>query len=150
RIKLINLGIDHQSNGRDVPASRSWNRLFAQIVFDIQNRVFIELRPWIRLPEKAKTSPSDPTGDDNPDITDYMGHGHVRGVISLGKHTITFLFRDNLKADQKAALQLDWSFPLVRKIRGYVQFFTGYGESLIDYNDNSTRIGAGVELTNWL
>ena len=150
KIKLINIGIDHQSNGRDAPASRSWNRLFAQIVFDVHNRLFIELRPWWRLPEKDKPTPSSPTGDDNPDITDFLGYGHIRGVLPLGKHTVTFLFRDNLKSKQRAALQLDWSFPLLRKIRGYVQFFTGFGESLIDYNDNSTRIGAGVELTNWL
>ncbi|RMD95257.1 MAG: phospholipase [Calditrichaeota bacterium] len=150
KIRLINIGIDHQSNGRDVPASRSWNRLFTQIVFDVHNQLFIEFRPWLRLPEKEKTYPLDPTGDDNPDITDYMGYGHLRGVMVFGKHTVTFLFRDNLKSRQRAALQLDWSFPLVRKIRGYIQFFTGYGESLIDYNHNSTRIGIGVELTNWL
>jgi len=150
KIRLVNLGIDHQSNGRDVPASRSWNRVFAQIVFDVHNRMFFEFRPWIRISEGAKSSPLDAEGDDNPDITNFMGHGHLRGILPLGKHTLTFLFRDNLKTTQRAALQLDWSFPLVRKIRGYVQFFTGYGESLIDYNHNSTRIGAGVELTNWL
>ncbi len=151
KIRLINFGIDHQSNGRNVPASRSWNRLFSQIVVDIHNCLILEIRPWWRIPQKAKKYPEDPTGDDNPDIYDYLGYGHIRGIWMLKKNnTITFLLRDNFQRNQRGAVQLDWSFPLVRKIRGYVQFFTGYGESLIDYNHYSTRFGAGIELTNWL
>ena len=34
------------------------------------------------------------------------------------------------------------------QLRGYVQFFSRYGESLIDYNWNQTTIGAGIALSD--
>jgi len=39
----------------------------------------ISLRPWWRIPEDEKDGPSDPEGDDNPTIDDYMGHFELTG-----------------------------------------------------------------------
>ena len=47
------------------------------------------------------------------------------------------------------SLQLDWGFPLDGPMRGHVQVFSGYGESLIDYNHRSTYVGLGISLTEW-
>ena len=66
------LGIEHQSNGRSVPLSRSWNRVFAELIFEKENWVWF-VRPWYRLSEDTKTDPLEPGGDDNPDFADYMG-----------------------------------------------------------------------------
>jgi phospholipase A1 len=35
-------------------------------------------------------------------------------------------------------------------LRGYVQAFTGYGESMIDYNWNQSTIGFGIALNDAL
>lgn len=146
--RLISFGINHQSNGRSGSLSRSWNRLFAEFVFE-KNHFYLSLKPWWRIPEDDKSA-NDPTGDDNPDMTDYMGYGELTGLYELNKHRLGFMLRNNFKNPNYGAVQLDWSLPLRNKVRGYVQYFNGYGETLLDYNYNSNRIGIGVMLIDWL
>jgi phospholipase A1 len=42
-----------------------------------------------------------------------------------------------------------WSFPVAGNLRGYLEIFNGYGESLIDYNHRATYLGLGVSLLDW-
>ena len=144
RWQLLNLGAVHQSNGRSGDASRSWNRLYAQFGFEHDDvaggKLAILVRPWLRLHE-ARDS------DDNPDITDYLGHGDVIVLWRHGEQTLTFTGRVNARTG-KGAAQVEWSMPAVGQFRFYVQAFTGYGESLIDYNFRQTVIGAGFALND--
>lgn len=139
RGRFINLGLVHQSNGRGEDLSRSWNRVYAQFGFERDNLALL-VRPWYRLPE--------PTIDDNPDIEDYYGHGDVQAFYTHGRNTWSLLLRNNFdRDDNRGALKLNWSFPLHGRLRGYLQYFTGYGESLIDYNHRQQSLGLGVSLT---
>ena len=75
-----------------------------------------------------------------------MGSGELGILYRKKRNTLTFLVRNNLKQDNKGAVEIGWSYPLSGGIKGYVQFFDGYGESLIDYDHRNTRIGAGFLL----
>ncbi len=145
----IILGLSHQSNGRSQPFSRSWNRLYANFIWENQGFVF-SFKPWYRLPEDKKTDPMLAKGDDNPDIHKYMGYFEFSGVYRHGNHEFSFLARNNLNSDNRGAIQLDWSFPLWGRLRGYAQYFNGYGESMIDYNADIQRFGMGILLTDIL
>lgn len=137
------IGIVHQSNGRSGDLSRSWNRVYLRFMFEKDN-LALYFQPWYRLPE-------DDDDDDNPDIEDYMGNFEFLSVYKWRSHEFSFMFRNNLDfSENHGAAQLDWSFPLYGHLRGYVQWFNGYGESLIDYNANVNSIGAGIKLTDWL
>ena len=149
RNRVIVLGLNHQSNGRPGSQSRSWNRLYANFVFERRNLV-LSLRPWYRIPEASKTSATDPTGDDNPDILDYMGHGELRAIYKHGKNTYSLMLRNSLRSTYRGAVELGWSFPIGERVKGYVQYFNGYGESLIDYDARVDRLGVGIALTDWL
>jgi phospholipase A1 len=144
----IMLGIEHQSNGRGQNLSRSWNRVYANFIFE-KNNFALSLRPWYRLSEDEKDFEFDPNGDDNPDIDDYMGDFELGMVYKYNSIEFAFLGRQNFSTSRGAA-ELSFTFPLFGKLRGYATAFNGYGESLIDYNFNQTRYGVGISLNNIL
>ncbi|MEE4272974.1 MAG: phospholipase A [Thermoanaerobaculales bacterium] len=88
--------------------------------------------------------------EDNPDIRDFMGNAELRGAYKWQRHTISLMLRNHLESGfSKGAFQVDWSFPIHRRLRGYTQYFNGYGESLIDYNVHSNTIGVGISFTDY-
>ncbi|MFH1495349.1 MAG: phospholipase A [Pseudomonadota bacterium] len=140
RWRMLNLGLAHQSNGRGLPLSRSWNRVYAQFGLE-RDKLTLFVRPWLRLPEHSEK-------DDNPDISRFMGNGDVQIDYRSGENTYSALGRYSLSGNH-GALQLSWGFPISRALKGYLQVFSGYGESLIDYNHNQTSIGLGFSLQEW-
>lgn len=143
------LGIVHQSNGRSVPLSRSWNRIYANFLWEEGPWVF-SFKPWYRIPEDDKDFPLDTEGDDNPDIDDYLGYFEFKSVYQRDRMEIGLMLRNNLRSENRGAVQLDWSFPLWGRLKGHVQYFNGYGESLLDYDARIERIGIGILLTDLL
>ena len=146
----VRTGVEHQSNGQSDALSRSWNRFYAQLIFSKDNYQ-IALRPWYRFNESEKASPQASAGDDNPDITTYMGYFDLTGAVKFKDVEFTGLVRDNLHSTNNyGAIQLGMSFPLFGRVRGYAQYFNGYGESMIDYNHHIERIGIGFLFTDIL
>jgi len=142
KARILSIGFEHESNGRAEPLSRSWNRVYGFFVAEHGN-LALALKAWYRIPEAASV-------DNNPDITDFLGYGELYAGYQLGEHRLSMMFRPALVSGFRPGLQLDWSFPLLGKLHGYVQYYTGYGESLIDYNHYNNSIGFGLVLSNWL
>jgi len=141
--KLATLNLTHQSNGKTEPASRSWNRIESKFVFENGNFT-LALNPWIRFSEDAES-------DNNPDLLDYYGHGKIYAIYQMDTHNFSITGRNNLESGfSKGSLEFDWSFPIHGRIRGYFQLFSGYGNSLIEYNEYTNTIGLGISLTDWL
>jgi len=137
-------GMVHQSNGRSLPLSRSWNRLY--MLFKLEKeQAWVHFKPWYRVPEAKKPAADDPDGDDNPDIDDYVGYFELSMGYEFDKHHLSTMVRNNLRSDNKGAIQLDWTFPIwdLTDVRGYIQYFNGYGESMIDYDAVSNRLSIG-------
>lgn len=149
--RVASAGFVHQSNGRSGEFSRSWNRLFADFKFDRPGPWWIGVRPWLRLREDPKEWPGAARGDDNPDITRYMGHGELRLGYVGDTHNWTLMMRRSLSSGGKGAVQLDYSRPtgISPQLRWHVQYFDGYGESMIDYQTRVRRIGVGIMLNDW-
>ncbi len=138
------IGINHQSNGQSGELSRSWNRIYGSVVLERGDFAFT-VTPWYRIPESEGN-------DDNPDITKYLGHYELGAMYKWEENTFSLMARNNLESDfSRGAIQFSWSFPLWGwpYLRGYVQYFNGYGESLIDYDQHVNRLGVGLSLSDW-
>jgi phospholipase A1 len=143
----LGLGLEHQSNGRSQLLSRSWNRVYTELIFE-KDDFIMALRPWYRIKEDEKITPLSTEGDDNPDIEDYMGNFELSLGYHWNKFEFTALARQNFST-HNGAVQLDVTYPIWGRLLGYAQYFNGYGESLIDYNHRQQKIGIGIALTNY-
>ncbi len=141
--RMTGLSLNHQSNGRGDPLSRSWNRVILNVGLDRENWALV-LRPWHRIKEGSRE-------DNNPDMEDYIGRGDALLVYSRNGHELSLTARHSLRGGERShgSLQFDWGFPINNLLRGHVQVFDGYGESLIDYNHRATYVGVGFALLEW-
>lgn len=144
---ILNFGLLHQSNGQSNPRSRSWNRIYIQPGiehnYDGDRRLVVLARWWQRIKE-------DPATDDNPDITDYLGHGDIElrysqnsiweaAVIARARS-----FQLDLSAPWTSWRLLTLASPGQHNTNVHLQYFSGYGESLIDYNQKHETWGIGL------
>jgi phospholipase A1/A2 len=139
--RMLGIGFNHQSNGRTLPLSRSWNRIVFQAGFEKKDWTVL-LRPWIRLNDED---------DENPAIEDFTGRADLLVSHHLKGHQVSMLAKHSLRFGDRShgSLQLDWALPISGNLKGHVQVFHGYGESMIDYNHKQTTIGIGVSLIEW-
>jgi phospholipase A1 len=144
---IFNVGIVHQSNGQTSPRSRSWNRVYVQTGieknFAGDRKVIVLLRGWKRIPE-------DIASDDNPDITHYLGRGDLELRYSQDNNweaTLMLKTRSvqlDLAAPWTAWRLLTLASPGEHNTNIHLQYFSGYGESLIDYNHKHETWGFGL------
>lgn len=140
-LRRLDIALDHQSNGREYPFSRSWNRVYANLFFETRH-IVVSVKPWYRIPDPARR-------DDNPDIYRYLGYGELALTYVRKEKALTVALQNNLRAHgNKGSVRIDFTFLLTRILKGFVQYFNGYGESLLDYNVPTNRIGMGIALSD--
>jgi len=105
--RLLAVGLNHKSNGREDPRSRSWNRVTASLGLE-RGGWTVTLRPWWRIPEAAGD-------DDNPDIENYAGRADLLVIRHIRSHEFSILSRHSLRGGDRSrgALEVDWAFPSV-------------------------------------
>ena len=141
-LNTLSIGLNHQSNGQSEPRSRSWNRVIGSATYSYGRWLFM-VQPWYRIPEGSD--------DDNPDIERYLGHADYTTVYKLTEdRTFSLTLMNNLRSDNKTSVEFGYSFPMGDSVKGFFQYYNGYGESLIDYNHRIERFGIGIMLNDWL
>lgn len=136
-VKAARVGFAHQSNGRGGVEERSWNYFYGALYFQYKN-LFTELKVWSSWDKALKY---------NPDLLDYLGSGHVRFSLPYKKHLAQLMFRSAFNGNY--AVEANYSYPLFGRddLFLYVKGFSGYGESLIDYNNEVQKIGFGFSIS---
>jgi outer membrane phospholipase A len=142
----LQAGLQHQSNGKSGADSRSLNVVYFEptLVVGNEDRFHFSLAPrvWAYLGGL----------DENPDIKDYYGNVGVRSTLGWGRGLLLSATGRLGDDANRGALQLDLSYPLMRFLYGnvglylYAQYFLGYGESLLRYNERSSALRFGFAL----
>jgi len=151
RLRYSGLSINHQSNGQPLPLSRSWNRTILLVGMEKGNTFQLHGRLWYRTPDGDGI-------DDNPDIADRIGRSELTGVWNVNPdNALSATLRHSLRAQANGSVKLQW----LRKLgdtgfvgnnsglRFHTQLFSGYGDSLIDYNRKRNVLSVGLSLVDW-
>ena len=150
RLRYSGVGIAHQSNGQSLPLSRSWNRTSLMAGMELDSRWTVQAKVWKRIKEGSRN-------DDNPDITDYIGRGELQTTWNANpNNTLALTLRHSLKRETRGSARLEWLQTLGKgfgggksNLRLHTQLFTGYGDSLIDYNHKRTVLSVGLSLVDF-
>ncbi len=145
-LKSLTFGYSHVSNGQGnitktdnsskypelQNRSRSLNTLFTKAIFQHGPFLF-DFKLWTRIGIL----------DDNPDIMDYYGYGSAKALYFYKNNLFSFMGRYNLST-QKGAVEFTYSYPgYLDGVYFYFKVFSGYGESLIEYNEKLTKYSVG-------
>jgi phospholipase A1 len=141
----LRAGVQHESNGRDGPDSRSLN------VFYVRPRLALgSIDSWffLLLPEVHAY-----LGDlgDNGDLKDYRGYGRLRFYLGRNDGPSLMLSGWAGKDFDHASYQLDLAVPTQLRWTNfeaylYAQYFNGYGESLRSHRVKSDALRVGFSL----
>lgn len=141
---FVHAGVVHQSNGRGGEYERSWNRVYSDVIF-ARGDWYFSIKPWVLI---FKSQSSDLH---NPNIRHFLGNGRFLVAYKFGGNEISLMSRNNLQSGfKRGAVALDISRHLYSHFNVYLQFFSGYGQSLIEYNHRTNALGIGFSLNNWL
>jgi phospholipase A1 len=148
RLRYLGLSANHQSNGQSLPLSRSWNRVIARAGMEYGNTFAINANLWQRMPEDAAT-------DDNPEIADLVGRGELSGVWNINpSNALALTLRHSLQANANGSVRVSWLRKLSTAgdrsgLRFHTEIFSGYGDTLLDYNRQRTVLSMGLTLLDW-
>ena len=140
----LEAGFQHESNGNSGNASRSLNILYAKPYFFFGNveKYHFTLAPkvWAYIGNLTE----------NPDIADFRGYFDLE--LKFGKPDGLEL-RSNLRQGAEGgSVQIDFTYPFriltFGNFNGYfqVQYFSGYGETLLFYNQKDSQFRIGFAL----
>lgn len=132
------LNAQHESNGRDSIYSRSWNKISLSFQAALTERIDMSIEGW--FPFRYKIG--------NPDLLEYIGPGELGLTYDLKSEGLTmeFMFRKGLIWEWKGAARARLLYrPFkMRSHRFTLEWFHGYGESLINYNEFKSMIRIGI------
>lgn len=139
-------GVQHESNGKDGADSRSLNVIYVQPTFVIGKAGGLQFslapRTWAYLGSL----------DDNRDIAKFRGYVGLRASAGWADDWQLSATGRAGDAWDRGSLRLDLTYPLMQWFSGnlalylHLQYFWGYGETLLRYNDRSSSFRAGFSL----
>ncbi|MCD8177884.1 MAG: phospholipase A [Tannerellaceae bacterium] len=129
--------LEHESNGKDSIDSRSWNRFTGAVSLMLTQNIDAQVKAWIPIID----------GENNKDILQYCGVVQFAGNYRTNNHrfNIGLILTKRGKWDLSFNTQLELSYKFNNRENQYLflQYYNGYGESLLEYTQFRSRIRLG-------
>lgn len=136
----LDLGIDHESNGRGGTMERSWNRVFGTMNYHTTH-LSLESEFWYVPVKNEALDSSDP----NAPMENYLGNEKNTVGYTAGNWTTKFSV-ENLEHIEHTSITVSEAYQITDDVALYAQYFYGYGQSLIEYNHLTHGMGVGIKL----
>lgn len=134
----VTLMAEHESNGRDGLASRSWNKISLAASIMIDPQVTVHGKVWIPIVD----------GQNNRDILDYSGIYQVGTEFTSRNRRFTasvvLVKRRGWKLNYNTIIELGYRIFRRDNQFLFLQFYNGYGECMLDYNQFRSRVRVGI------
>jgi len=152
KLTKVRVTVSHESNGQALPNSRSWNYNSIETYFTKNKNIDFGINAWIRWSEEDK-SRNDPTRDDNPDLIDRIGSQKYWIKYRKSGYVASLSYQNDIfdYSTDKGNVSLELLAPtsFTNSFKWMFQYFHGYGESLIDYNEKVNKIYFGISISDW-
>jgi phospholipase A1 len=150
KLRSVKLAIAHKSNGKPNTEGVSVDGTPIQNLSKSINYVYTTIRTQYGtlIADLTLMAPLG-TGEnlsDNPDIMEYIGYTKLKLTYFYYEHMFTLMGRGNFQ-HKRGAVEATYSYPLQDNINFYTKVFSGYGESLIDYNRELTKVAVGFSFS---
>lgn len=134
----LTLLIEHESNGKDGDASRSWNRVSLYGATIIDEWLMVHAKFWIPIID----------GQNNRDIPEYYGIYQSGVVVTTPNKRfsfgLTWLKRKGWNLNFNSIWDVSWKVSEKTNLNLFAQYYNGYGENLLDYNKFHSRLRVGI------
>lgn len=130
--------LEHESNGRDGEASRSWNKVSLSGSLFVAPHLMVHAKFWVPIID----------GQNNKDILKYSGIFQVGAqFVSRNKRWVvdaTFVKRKGWDLNFNTIINV--GFRVTKRDNQFLMlhFYDGYGENLLDYNKYHCRLRIGL------
>lgn len=134
----MTLMLEHESNGRDSVQSRSWNRISLSGSVLVNQNLMVHAKYWIPIVD----------GQNNRDLLRYSGIAQAGFEVYFKDREwilgATFVKRQGWNLNFNTQLEVSWQVSKKVNQYLYLQYYNGYGECLLDYNQFHSRIRVGI------
>ncbi len=136
----ISMQFEHESNGKSGLDSRSWNKVSFGAYLTMDDRWTFQSKLWIPIVDSGN----------NKDLVDYTGWGFIAMDYSSPKqkYNVSCVVTKRGGVNLNANVEMNFSIRLFSDDNQFlfVQYYNGYGESLLDYKQYRQRLRIGILL----
>jgi Outer membrane phospholipase A len=131
---VASFSFEHESNGRQGLESRSWNYFTLSGIYFFNAYFYAQVKLWYGW-----------IGGENPDLFDYRGYG----LVALNYRSFNDKFGVSFVINpckETVNTQLELTFQPNKNANQYLflQWYQGYGESLLEYNQYASMVRIGI------